>query len=159
MSTMNKEGKEPLLYINQPSLESVKGNMQVTYRSSKKKPESRSAPSAPVHETTADMHRPVQEKSEAGQPAPKVQERKTAASSFQRLKPFRDLTIEEKLAYISASISGKVPFPCEFSNGEVTVKGVIVNDEGNDIIIKSFHGEEVPMEKRGIQTIKMIGLQ
>ena len=180
---MRKEknaGKEPLLYINQPRLEDVKGNMQVTYRSTKKKlqpqPESKQTLSnkkltAPEkHENKEEKYFDEQfyikesETREESEPVtiqtvPELPERKTAASAFKKLKPFRDLSIEEKLDYISESISGKVPFPCEFSNGHMAVKGVILEDDGNELTVKSFQGEEVKMKKNELQSIKMIGLQ
>ncbi|MEI2663482.1 CotO family spore coat protein [Rossellomorea sp. LJF3] len=176
MRKEKKAGREPLLYINQPRLEEVKGNMQVTYRSVKKpKPvEERiksnriSDPETPLSQGTQEdkyvdeqlfLDQGEHEEEPSVQPTRELPERKTAASAFRKLKPFRELTIEEKLDYISASISGKVPFPCEFSNGQVTVKGVIVEDTGEDITIKSFQGEEVKMRKNEIQSIKMIGLQ
>ncbi|UXH45704.1 spore coat CotO family protein [Rossellomorea vietnamensis] len=179
MRKEKKAGREPLLYINQPRLEEVKGNMQVTYRSVKKpksKEESNKSKRTPELETSLkslnqgiqedkyvdeqlflDQGEPQEEPSV--QPVPQLPERKTAASSFRKLKPFRELNIEEKLDYISASISGKVPFPCEFSNGVLAVKGVILEDSGNEITVKSFQGEEVKMRKNELQSIKMIGLQ
>ncbi|WP_171050836.1 CotO family spore coat protein [Bacillus sp. BHET2] len=177
MNTEKKAGKEPLLYINQPRLEDVKGNMQVTYRSSKNKLQPKQGETQIVidNKTTVreqqndnyldELKNPDQETGvedsghRAVQSTTLETQRKTATASFRKLKPFRDLTIEEKLDYISASISGKVPFPCEFSNGEVSVKGVIQDDEGDEITVKSFNGEEVRMRKNTLQTIKMIGLQ
>jgi Spore coat protein CotO len=174
-------GREPMLYINQPTLEEVKGNMQVTYRSTKKKSPPQSQPLTEskhninlsaaeslekqenqenkfLDEKSIVLHEDQNENS-ATKSIPQLPERKTAATAFRRLKPFRDLSINEKLEYISASISGKVPFPCEFSNGEMTVKGVILVEEEDEIIVKSFQGEEVKMKKNELQSIKMIGLQ
>ena len=177
MNTEKKAGKEPLLYINQPRLEDVKGNMQVTYRSSKNKLQ----PKQEETQTVIDNKTEVREQQDghyldelkhpfhtrgvedsgpgAVQSTTLETQRKSATASFRKLKPFRDLTIEEKLEYISASISGQVPFPCEFSTGEVSVKGVIQDDEGDEITVKSFNGEVVRIRKNTLQTIKMIGLQ
>ena len=176
MRKEKKAGREPLLYINQPRLEEVKGNMQVTYRSVKKpKAKEEIDKSKRTPDPNTPLSQGIQEdkyvdeqlfldqgehKEEPNvQPAPPLPERKTATSAFRKLKPFRELTIEEKLDYISASISGKVPFPCEFSNGVLAVKGVILEDSGNEITVKSFQGEEVKMRKNELQSIKMIGLQ
>lgn len=176
MSKEKRAGREPLLYINQPRLEEVKGNMQVTYRSVKKpKPVEERNKNKRIPDVETPLSQGIQEdkyvdeqlfldqvepqEEPSVQPVPQLPERKTAASTFRKLKPFRELDIEEKLDYISASISGKVPFPCEFSNGQVAVKGVILEDTGDEITIKSFHGEEVKMRRNEIQTIKMIGLQ
>ncbi|PFG07019.1 CotO family spore coat protein [Bacillus sp. es.034] len=176
MRKENKAGREPLLYINQPRLEEVKGNMQVTYRSVKKpKSKEESNKSKRTSESETPLSQGIQEdkyvdeqlfldqgepqEEPSVQPVPQLPERKTAASSFRKLKPFRELNLEEKLDYISASISGKVPFPCEFSNGVLAVKGVILEDSGNEITVKSFQGEEVKMRKNELQSIKMIGLQ
>ncbi|MCA1059467.1 spore coat CotO family protein [Rossellomorea aquimaris] len=182
MRTEKKAGKEPLLYINQPRLDEVKGNMQVTYRTPKKQkpqiqPENKHSlttnkPTAPeeqldrreekyldeevhIHHTDGLEVSEVNEAHSVSQPP----ERKTAASTFRKLRPFRELSIDEKLDYISASINGKVPFPCEFSDGHQSVKGVILQDDEDHITIRSFQGKEVEMKKNEVRSIKMIGLQ
>ncbi|MBN8192427.1 hypothetical protein JI667_09715 [Bacillus sp. NTK074B] len=184
MRTEKKAGKEPLLYINQPKLDEVKGNMQVTYRSSKKpkpktQPETKHpstthklpAPEGPERQERTDekyfdeqlymqhSEQVEEAKTEVVKSIPQPPERKTAVSTFRKLKPFRELSIEEKIDYISESIYGKVPFPCEFSNGQLSVKGVMLNDDGETITVKSFQGEEVKMKKNEVTSIKMIGLQ
>ncbi|MBW3114156.1 spore coat CotO family protein [Bacillus sp. MCCB 382] len=181
MRTEKKAGKEPLLYINQPRLDEVKGNMQVTYRSPKK-PQTKTQPENQISSATEQLEASERQerqeekyfdeqlyihhedqvegaKVEAVKSIPQPPERKTAAATFRKLKPFRELSIEEKIDYISESIYGKVPFPCEFSNGRISVKGVMLNDDGDTITVKSFQGEEVKMKKNEVVSIKMIGLQ
>ncbi|NQD67235.1 hypothetical protein HP456_15070 [Bacillus haikouensis] len=168
---MKKEkatSKEPLLYIQQPKLQEVKGNMQVTYRSAKPKEKKENIPNQSIA-LDSEKHRDVEnrnektyqkETSEDRQPQTKSEkeEPKSAAYSFRRLKPFKELNMEEKLDYISASINGKVPFPCEFSTDTVAYKGVLSVKNDHELKVKTFQGEEVTIAKESLKSIKMIGL-
>jgi hypothetical protein len=168
--TMKKEketSKEPLLYIQQPKLQEVKGNMQVTYRSAKPKEKKEIVPT-PSIEPDAVKHHDAENRNEKTygkepsddfpQPKSETEESRSAAYSFRRLKPFKDLNLEEKLDYISASINGKAPFPCEFSTDTFTYKGVLSMKNNQEIKVKTFQGEEVTMAKESLKSIKMIGL-
>ncbi|MGR3763567.1 CotO family spore coat protein [Rossellomorea sp. NS-SX7] len=161
--------KEPLLYIQQPKLQEVKGNMQVVYRSTKSKERKEKRSTQPIEsqiEKTHDEAEPVKSKkpdrelNEETKAHPQLAagESKSAITSFKRLKPFKELNLEEKLNYISASINGKVPFPCEFSTDSAAYKGVLIDMDESDIKLKTFRGEEVSIAKDSLKSIKMIGL-
>ncbi|WP_064092277.1 CotO family spore coat protein [Rossellomorea aquimaris] len=169
--------KEPLLYIQQPKLENVKANMQVTYRSSKAKPKevkpveemSSSKKENSSYQRKIGTEEPYQDEKEfkkstnekdeeIAQNTSSKEEKFSGASAFRKVKPFKELSIDEKLDYISESISGKVPFPCEFSTEESSHKGVMTNDAGNEITIKTFQGEEFTIKRSALKSIKMIGL-
>jgi hypothetical protein len=170
---MKKEkatSKEPLLYIQQPKLQEVKGNMQVTYRSTKQKekkekhstkPVDRQIEKKPNEAESSTSKKPDSEINEEKQSHPQlaIEEQKSAIHSFRRLKPFKELNLEEKLEYINASINGKVPFPCEFSTDSAAYKGVLISMEESNIKIKTFRGGEETIERDSLKSIKMIGLQ
>ncbi|WP_175988467.1 CotO family spore coat protein [Bacillus sp. Marseille-Q1617] len=170
---MKKEkasSKEPLLYIQQPKLQEVKGNMQVTYRSTKSKEKKEKLPTKPIqtqiekpHEEaeSSRLKKPEIESKEQAQPhqKPSGEESQSAIHSFRRLKPFKELTLDEKLEYITASINGKVPFPCEFGTETATYKGVLISMDESTIKIKTFRGDEETIARDSLKSIKMIGLQ
>jgi hypothetical protein len=169
--TMKKEkaiSKEPLLYIQQPKLQEVKGNMQVTYRSTKPKEKKENIPNQSV-ELDSEKQRVAENRNEKTygkesiediQPQTKTEteEPRSAAYSFRRLKPFKELNLEEKLDYISDSINGKAPFPCEFCTDTFSYKGVLSFKNVHVIKVKTFQGEEVTIAKESLKSIKMIGL-
>jgi G3E family GTPase len=165
---MKKEkatSKEPLLYIQQPKLQEVKGNMQVTYRSAKPIEKKVNVPNQSI-ELDLKKHRDAENRNEKTDhkeksedtPKNEKEDQMSAASTFRRLKPFKELNLEEKLEYISASINGKVPFPCEFSTETVSYKGVLSINNEHEIKLKTFQGEEVTIAKESLKSIKMIGL-
>ncbi|MEL3973812.1 CotO family spore coat protein [Rossellomorea oryzaecorticis] len=170
---MKKEkatSKEPLLYIQQPKLQEVKGNMQVTYRSTKSKEKKEKLSAKPIEtqiEKPQDKAEPsilkkpeieVKEEIKTHQ-KPSGEEPQSAIHSFRRLKPFKELNLDEKLEYITASINGKVPFPCEFSTGTAAYKGVLISMDESTIKIKTFRGDEETIPRDSLKSIKMIGLQ
>ncbi|OIU72488.1 CotO family spore coat protein [Rossellomorea aquimaris] len=171
MKKDKSSNKEPLLYIQQPKLQEVKGNMQVVYRSSKRKEKKEANPARPIENKT-DSHKidsgvstspPVSEVSEIEIETSLAHEAaredsKPPMQAFRRLPPFKELNLDEKLEYITASINGKVPFPCEFSTGNDTYKGVLITKTESEIRLKTFQGDEVSVARDSLKSIKMIGL-
>ncbi|XXM73861.1 CotO family spore coat protein [Lysinibacillus sphaericus] len=171
MKKDKSSNKEPLLYIQQPKLQEVKGNMQVVYRSSKRKEKKEVKPARPIENKTdsqkfdsgVSTSPPVSGVSEIAKettPAPEAarEDSRPPTQAFRRLPPFKELSLEEKLEYINASINGKVPFPCEFSTDHDTYKGILTTMSETAIKIKTFRGEEVEVAKDSLKSIKMIGL-
>ncbi|MCA1056717.1 spore coat CotO family protein [Rossellomorea aquimaris] len=163
MKKQKATSKEPLLYIQQPKLEEVKGNMQVIYRSTKSK-EKKEPTAEKIKETRMDhVVEPksrLEEVNESSKPGAETDKEvpKSSSYSFRRLKPFKELNLEEKLEYINASINGKVPFPCEFKTDDASYKGVLTSMDEAGIAIKTFQGEEVSIPKNELKSIKMVGL-
>lgn len=169
MKKDKSSNKEPLLYIQQPKLQEVKGNMQVVYRSSKRKEKKEADSPSPI-ENKAVHHKvdsetanpvPVLKIDKEARPVPEAarEESQSSMQAFRRLPPFKELTLDEKLDYITASINGKVPFPCEFSTDTDTYKGVLISMWESAIKIKTFRGDEVEVARDSLKSIKMIGLQ
>jgi Spore coat protein CotO len=165
MKKDKSSNKEPLLYIQQPKLQEVKGNMQVVYRSSKRN-EKKDAKTSRPFENKTDGHKinsavSTSEIVKETNPAQEAvrEESKHPAQTFRRLPPFKELNLDEKLEYITASINGKVPFPCEFSTDTDTYKGVLIDNTDSEIRLKTFQGDEVSFVREALKSIRMIGLQ
>jgi Spore coat protein CotO len=165
------KNKKPLLYIHQPELREVKSNMQSNYRSpniktdSAKQKESVSIVKKKKREylqedldsIQAEMEIEQEEQGPQSQPQPKLGEN-TGKFGFKKVKPFREMDLNEKLDYLTEFGDGKAPFPCVFTTENNSYKGVIFSANGTEVEIKPFQGEHVKLNKNDIKSIKMIGL-
>ncbi len=164
------KNKKPLLYIHQPDLREVKSNMQSSYRSSNIKTDSakqkesvaivkkkkREYLQEDLDSIQAEVEIEQEEKQES-QPQPKPDENK-GKFGFKKVKPFREMDLNEKLDYLTEFGDGKAPFPCVFTTESNSYKGVIFSANGTEVEIKPFQGEHVKLNKNDIKSIKMIGL-
>lgn len=176
--------KTPLLYIQQPALKETKANMQQSYSSRKAQPKpAEKQISEPAAETKPKRRKrsyfegelgslygeePVKEikhqeteaedKMVAEEKENKEAERNKRSFSFKPLKPFREMELDEKIDYLSRYINGKAPFPCEFVTAEDLYKGILLKNDGEVLVIKSFQGDEVEVKRSSLQAIKIIGL-
>ncbi|WP_187444945.1 CotO family spore coat protein [Rossellomorea vietnamensis] len=182
---MKKNSKEPkktpLLYIQQPAFKESRANMQQSYSS-------RDVKTIPVEKPSAEagVKKPrrkkrsyfeeelgtlygeaeVQDnqdvidipKSEKSETVDNIEEHKEKTYSFKPLKPFRDMELDEKITYLSRYINGKAPFPCEFISAEERHKGILLSAEGDILVLKTFQGDEVEINRSSLRGIKIIGL-
>lgn len=82
------------------------------------------------------------------------------ALSFTPVKKFKDMDIDERLAYL-AKFKGKLaPFPCEFltDTGE-SYRGILVGYDEDEVLIKPFNKEEVSINKHEIKAINIVGFK
>jgi hypothetical protein len=176
--------KTPLLYIQQPAMKETSANMQKSYSSRNAKPkpvEKPAAESAALKKPkrrkrsyfeeelgTLNGEEHVKEKiseepeSEHKEEAEKLEEREPENTkrsfSFKPLKPFREMDLDEKINYLSRYINGKAPFPCEFVTEEDRYKGILLKKEENILVIKTFQGDEIDINRNSLKAIKIIGL-
>ncbi|WP_409253454.1 CotO family spore coat protein [Bacillus sp. SCS-153A] len=180
----NTRSKTPLLYIQQPALKETQANMQQRYSSRNAQPKPVEKKTA---ETAAET-KPKRKKRSyfeddlgslyGEEPAKKVKHEEIAAEqdikteqkedrepenrkrsfSFKPLKPFREMELDEKIVYLSGYSNGKAPFPCEFVTAEERYKGILLKIEGDALIIKSFQGDEIEVNRSSLKAIKIIGL-
>jgi Spore coat protein CotO len=162
------KNKKPLLYVHQPDLREVKANMQSSYRSpniktdSAKQKESFSIVKKKKREYLQEDLDSIQaemeiEQEEKQEPQPKLDEN-TGKFGFKKVKPFREMNLNEKLDYLTEFGDGKAPFPCIFTTENDSYKGVIFSAKGTEVEIKPFQGEHVKLNRNDIKSIKMIGL-
>ncbi|MGD6801620.1 CotO family spore coat protein [Rossellomorea vietnamensis] len=182
---MKKNSKEPkktpLLYIQQPAFKESRANMQQSYSS-------RDVKTTPVEKPFAEagVKKPRRKKrsyfedelgtlygedgaqenhdaiegtkAETTETVDSIQEHKEKTYSFKPLKPFRDMELDEKITYLSRYINGKAPFPCEFITAEERYKGILLSSEGDLLVLKTFQGDEIEINRNSLRGIKIIGL-
>lgn len=77
--------------------------------------------------------------------------------SFQPLKSFKDMTIEERLEYLSNFPENSAPFPCEFITNTKRYKGNLLSYDERNVNISTFSGKEISILKTDLQYIRIIG--
>ena len=78
--------------------------------------------------------------------------------SFQPLKSFKDMTIEERLKYLASFPKNSAPFPCEFITNTKRYKGNLISYDDQHVNISTFSGKEISILKSDLQYIRIIGL-
>ncbi|WNS80036.1 CotO family spore coat protein [Domibacillus sp. DTU_2020_1001157_1_SI_ALB_TIR_016] len=100
-----KKTPGPLLYIGQPHLTPIQPVMQKIAKA----------------ESEGEIIEEVKQEAEEKQLTPPVQ-KKEEKSGDGRLKPFREMSITEKVVYLAER---RIPVPCRFEWSGPTVRGVI----------------------------------
>lgn len=141
---MHKKGR-PLLYVNQPEFPEIKPVMQHYYQ----------APS--VHEKTPVKKAkvpPLGYVEETTSEKPPTEEPKEDRFTFKELKPFKKMSLHEKLDYLGAFEGRRAPFQCRFikDNGS-EIHGIISHQERHALTIKTLKNEEVTVSKNELNDI------
>lgn len=169
-----QKGKSPLLYIDQPNFVKPDFSMQHSYSShsntinkTENKPPTPKKPknSVPFQvQTNSEEHESFTEKVE--HPAEKP---KSAADYFRKqansgkrtwnltpVKAFKEMSISEKLQYLSQVPRAQPPFPCEFIKEDERIRGILESKEGDTIRVKTFNGEVRTIAIEELQAIRII---
>ncbi|MBM7586547.1 oxalate decarboxylase/phosphoglucose isomerase-like protein (cupin superfamily) [Bacillus pakistanensis] len=151
--------RDPLLYINQPKMQEAKANMQDMFRSKRQDPVKKEKAKMIAKRVMkpADDHEAVVQDSFKLSEKDKQEELK-GALAFHRVKPFKEMNLEERIEYLLVTISGRPPFPCEYITEEGSFRGIIQKHDGEAIEVKTFQGDNVRIKKSALHEIKMIGL-
>ncbi len=137
MAKLDKFTQSPLLYIVQPTERVVEANMQ-SFASHKKamKKESVATSSEQVNKEETDA---VEDK-------------------HNERKSFKDMTIAEKLAYLTRLPNQMPKMKCEIIAGEKKYRGIVLQYDENIVTLKTFQRPsrvEIPFED--ISDIKLKG--
>ncbi|MBS4193665.1 CotO family spore coat protein [Lederbergia citri] len=175
----NKEGtkEEPLLYIHQPKFKQPERKMQDSFLSEEitdtidlekifpkevEKKQSFTLPpidSEKEIEVVQDIPKEKQEEIKKPINAADYFRRNTPSRKTWNLNlvtPFRDMSIKEKLEYLSGFPSSQQPFPCEFITEKQQYKGTLSKYENNRIFIKNLQGDMDEIDVKELQTIKIL---
>ncbi|WP_335869934.1 CotO family spore coat protein [Bacillus sp. 2205SS5-2] len=158
MKKKTKQRREPLLYLHQPNFQESEVNMQSVYSSKNsntlpihKKSKSGKKEKETEHFALTEVMNEKIDTEMADSTTEKI-------SPFQPVKPFKDMTVEEKLQHLNRFKNGRAPFPCEFVTLDQSHRGVLVKYEGNTIEIKPFQGENIVCKRSDLSAIHLIGL-
>lgn len=78
--------------------------------------------------------------------------------SFQPLKSFKDMTIEERLKYLARFPKNSAPFPCEFITDTKRYRGKLVAYDDQNVKIATFSGKQISILKTDLQYIRIMAL-
>ncbi|MDZ5712989.1 CotO family spore coat protein [Jeotgalibacillus haloalkalitolerans] len=146
---MHKKGR-PLLYVNQPEFPEIKPVMQHYYQAPsthEKTPvkKSKVPPLGYVEETFIEK---TSYEKEPEKKAEKEKEPKKETFTFKELKPFKKMTLHEKIDYLSAFEGRRAPFQCRFMKEDGSeLHGVISKQDRHELTIKTLKGEEVSISR------------
>lgn len=173
MLSKKQKKREPLLYIHQPQFTPPEGRMQETF-SIKKAEESKLQSN--VNPENEEKKRkkskgPIEVKEEAPLSSEKVQktieeyeEKQTEVQEnkhgygLRRLKPFKEMSIEEKLNYLYQFPKQLPPVPCLFQTGSKALRGLLLEKTEHHIVIRLLDKSEVTVAINELTEVKMIGL-
>ncbi|MBM7578250.1 CotO family spore coat protein [Jeotgalibacillus terrae] len=143
---MHKKGR-PLLYVNQPEFPEIKPVMQHYYQ-------------APITKEKAPVKKPkvpplgyIEESEKELSPEEPGKEQ---TFSFRELKPFKKMTLPEKIDYLGAFEGRRAPFQCRFVKEDGSeVHGIITSKNKHDLSIKTLKGEDLQLERNEVLDIQI----
>jgi hypothetical protein len=162
-SMSEKKSKGPLLYIHQPFARTPATNMQDIYMSRQEEEELVEEEKLLEAESKKKIvQEPIgTEASRSDNPATKsptsIQERQH--SPFNRVKPFKEMDIKERLDYLIKYPIVLPPPPCVFITEEKNYQGYLTEYDGNEVTIR-FHDKSTKTEPvHALKGVILIGLK
>jgi len=152
--------KQPLLYIQQPDTEVPPAYMQQDYYTSRKQ---ESAEAVPNKKPRKRIARPIDRFSVFTDPLeetsqPEQQSIDTEEKSFSEEKPFKDMTIKERVAYFVQQTERWPAIKCEVRTEQHIYRGIIRDFKDQVVFMnveKRVQMREIPFED--ITHIRMLG--
>ncbi|MGM7636167.1 CotO family spore coat protein [Bacillus sp. Hm123] len=156
--------REPLMYIEQPSLHYPEVSMQQSFHtknvemkeSERKKKKEKERPLVEKWDVEGEVSERAKEEIKQTQPVeePVEEQKKPSWLGIKPVKPFRNMTLDEKLEHLSRQF---IPFPCEFICENQSYKGTLKDWADQKIEVKSFKEEIVIIDREELKHIKIIG--
>lgn len=166
MGKQSKLEQRPMLYIAQPDFAPSKASMQTTYHGKKTAKEQEKGKASPEPEGKQSREqveeKPARKKQRVEHHQPEAeQETKSqsqAGSARDRRQRFRDMTLEEKVAYF-VNLPSQIPkMKCEVETAEGKLRGYINDYQDGIVHMKTFQRpfrKEIKFEE--IIDINLIG--
>ncbi|TFD99300.1 CotO family spore coat protein [Jeotgalibacillus salarius] len=145
---MHKKGR-PLLYVNQPEFPEIKPVMQHYFQAPS------SQEKTPVKKTKVQPLGYVEEV-ELEKPLKENETVKEKSFMFKELKPFKKMTLQEKVDYLLSFEGRKAPFQCRFIKDDGSeISGVVTRRDHQKILIRTLKGEEADLNKNDLVDIQI----
>ncbi|GIN74109.1 hypothetical protein J14TS2_45840 [Bacillus sp. J14TS2] len=169
-----QKGKNPLLYIHQPDFVKPEFSMQQSYSSNsntanktedKPSPPKKPKSSVPFQvQTDSEEYESFTEKNDDQTEKPMsavdyFRKQSNVGKSNWNLTPvkaFREMSISEKLQYLTQVPRTQPPFPCEFIKEGDRIRGILESIEEDNIRVKTFSGEVRTISREELQAIRII---
>lgn len=97
----------------------------------------------------------VEEKVDAPSSVEKNQLGNKRELGFRRVKPFRAMSVNEKLNYLIAFPRPLTPVYCLFSTSDFSYSGILINQFEDEVEIKLLNGETAKIKTDAIKNIKI----
>jgi hypothetical protein len=153
--------KDPVLYIHQPKFHKPVPQMQESFRwkqeklnpdpTDKKKKERRRI--QPIDEWDSNE---LTEKNELESEEVLKNETTPLMKGMKPLKPFKFMTINEKLHYLNRHPLKSAAMCCEFISGNSRVKGKLIKLNDQSIHVVALSGDEVEITLKDLSDISII---
>ena len=168
------EKKRPFLYIHQPYIEVNEVNNQEVYISKGKR--QRMTEDIPENKTEIEQTKPKKAKSYSIPPLSAIDdtdphevkrvemeqkdlvEIKEVRPKFNRRRPFKELSIREKIAYIENYPSQLPPVSCFYKLPDRTLQGKLVRVSDSHLELTQENGDKQVIEIEEILEIRLPGL-
>lgn len=164
----SKKSRGPLLYIYQPFTRTPSQNMQDIY-STKREKEQLKEEQQPVEKIEKEVSRKEIELVQESIPieVSKSEKKQTSSSqngerhqfTFNRVKSFKEMDINERLEYLLNFPKVLPPVPCVFYAAEKSYQGYLVEYQ-DDLVTIKFHDqttETIPIHE--LKDVIMIGIK
>lgn len=176
MSKQQKK-REPFLFIQQPKLQPPQVKMQESYsiKQAEKKRQEELKLQKKLENNTAQTEKKKKSKKRKEElpPSPEevqetieeYHEEKAAAEEekneygLRRLKPFREMEIQERIDYLSNFPKRLPPVPCLFRTIEKEWKGTLLEKKDKEIVIRLFDNSEEIILIKDLVEVRMVGLR
>jgi hypothetical protein len=174
-SMSEKTSKGPLLFIHQPFARTPANNMQDIYTSRQEdelvedeKPiedeklievESKKKISLAKKEILKEPIPKEVTKSDNSQTATGPSNQGNNHSSFKRVKPFKEMNVEERLDYLINYPRVLPPPPCVFITDQGNYQGYLTEYDGNEVTIR-FHDQTIKsVSVNALKNVMLIGIK
>ncbi|WP_312471270.1 CotO family spore coat protein [Neobacillus sp.] len=163
-----KKSIEPLIYVNQSfSRTTSNKNMQEIYTSKQEKEHLIEEKAGNVSKRKISLakkelkHEPIPIEvvnSENPQPISSAQDQKQRAS-FKRVKPFKEMELNERLDYLINFPKVLPPVPCVFYTAEESYQGYLVDYDNHQLTIQFHDQTSKTLSLNELKDVIMIGIK
>ena len=164
-----KTSKGPLLFIHQPFARTPANNMQDIYTSRQEdvqveeeepiEVESKKKISLAKKEILQEPIPKEVTKSDNPQTTSAPTNQGNHHSSFKRVKPFKEMNVEERLDYLINYPKVLPPPPCVFITDEGNYQGYLTEYDGNEVTIR-FHDQTMKnVSVNALKNVMLIGIK
>ncbi|MDY0406162.1 CotO family spore coat protein [Virgibacillus sp. 179-BFC.A HS] len=161
MAKKRKFANNPLMYIQQPSIRQPEARMQHMYQSSRNKKNSQEK-TVQANENTQKRNATKKFVSRAQQPEQSTAEKEPQADTEEsnepkQRTPFKEMTLEQKIARLATSATDFVPkMRCAVETEDKTYRGIIIEYK-DGVVQMRVNRKSVNIPIDTIKDVRMLG--
>jgi hypothetical protein len=167
LSMSTKKSKGPLLYIHQPFARTPATTMQDVYTSRQEEElveEEKPLEAESKKNISLAKKEIVQEQIPRDENRLEIPQATTATikekhSSFKRVKPFKEMTVKERLDYLINYPTVLPTPPCVFITDEKNYQGYLTECDGNEVTIRFHDQTNKTVAVNALKDVILIGIK